>query len=119
MSDCSTHTMEPGERRTCGTCGHSISHWVPGKCVCMRGSDFVSIYENQREACSDWDKTDPFNIEQRCQHLEQVAREMLETIRGYVSENLRGADPLLEDAICEPYVNYRGKLEGCGVSVDD
>lgn len=57
--------------------------------------------------------------EQRYERLSQVAREMLETIRGYVSENLRGSDPRLKDAICEPYVNYRGKLEGCGVSVDD
>lgn len=53
------------------------------------------------------------------ERLAQVAREMLETIRGYVSENLRGADPRLRDSICEPYVNYRGKLEGCGVIVDD
>lgn len=28
MSDCSTHTMEPGERRTCGTCAHcEPSEW--------------------------------------------------------------------------------------------
>ena len=60
-----------------------------------------------------------YSILVRHEHLAQVAGEMLETIRGYVSENLRSSDPRLKDAICEPYVNYRGKLEECGVSVDD
>lgn len=57
--------------KTCGTCKHSIDHWIPHKCVCMRCSDSVSLYECDQESCSDYTE--------RTDSVEQVAREMVES----------------------------------------
>lgn len=91
--------------RTCGNCGHSISHWTPNRCVCMRGSDSVSIRENENEACSDWDEYSSLNIEQRYQQLEHVARFMYDRMRDFcaptyaeeAAEKLRECEVILDD----------------------
>lgn len=100
MSDCSTSAMKPKEVH-CKNTKECVEMGVVVPDECFRhchGGDSDAV---------------------RFERLAQVALEMLETIRVYVSENLVGADQRLEEAICEPYVNYLVMLESLGVSVDD
>lgn len=99
------------EPKTCGNCGHSISHWTPNCCVCMRGSDSVSIYNNDRAACSDWDEFSPLNIEQRYEQLEQVAKRMYDWCDGVANRYFTIVPETVRD--------FRKQLETLGVSVDD
>lgn len=118
MSDCISSAMMPRERRTCRTCKNVNAVWLDCFHAANDSSYYMRCTRPDMRACDHY-VDDPDSLPRRHERLAQVAGEMLETIRGYVSENLRGSDPRLKDAICEPYVNYRGKLEECGVSVDD
>lgn len=118
MSDCGTQAMMPKKRRTCGTCKHVKYTYLDCFHAANDSSYYMRCTRPDMRACEHY-MDDPDSLPRRYERLAQVAGEMLETIRGYVSENLIGSDPRLKDAICEPYVNYRGKLEECGVSVDD
>ena len=115
MSDYSTQAMGPKERSTCGNCNNC--DFFDMECSYIEEDGTHRKVTMDTPACADWERR-VLADEERYERLVQVAGEMLETIRGYVSENLRGSDPRLKDAICEPYVDYRRKLEGCGVSVD-
>lgn len=118
MSNCNTQAMMPKERRTCRTCKNVNAVWLDCFHAANDSSYYMRCTRPDMRACGHY-VDDPDSLQRRYERLAQVAGEMLETIRGHVSENLRSSDPRLKDAICEPYVNYRRKLEALGVSVDD
>lgn len=113
MSDCSTHAMEPKEPlKTCGTCFYSTprkyGHWTTNNLICLRHA--VSTYSERHHVTEcgwgiagprGWRPKEPDPLEQRCQQLEEVAREMLGCVFGH------------------RYWPFRHKLEALGVSLDD
>lgn len=98
MSDCSMNAMKPKEPpKTCGNCGKCIA--IVGHCD--DSNDRVDLYDQSYE---NWTpRTD--DPEQRCQQLEQVAREMFVILDKNLS-------PSFTWEFCE-------QLEALGVSMDD
>lgn len=115
MSDCSTQAMVPKERRTCGNCGHGVQ-----TNVFCRESDWstAGLHSLGERGCRKWvGHTD--TLEQRCERLEQVAREMFCEYRLMI--------PILASHIGVDYVTrnfvmpdvFIKELRELGVSVDD
>ena len=87
MSDCSTKAMKPKECRTCGTCGRSFTaRKVMPQCMCeldeLDDSGCMPTHDDNEGTCCRW-IAKPAIIEQRCERLAQVAREMLTYIGSF------------------------------------
>lgn len=122
MSDCSAKAMTPKEPpKTCGTCGHScghetqlygcVYHYVP----CLLHGTF----EHEEDSCSDWKsragvpaRRNGKALEQRCQRLEQLARDMYAAL--HVNEHC-SLEFIADNGDCE---TFRARLEALGVSLD-
>lgn len=120
MSDCSAKAMTPKEPpRTCGTCGHScghetqlhgcVYHYVP----CLLHGTF----EHEEDSCSGWKsrtgvpaRRNGKALEQRCQLLEQLAREMQRCLAIHAYDWTQVSE--------ESADYFAAKLEALGVSVD-
>ena len=132
MSDCSTQAMTPKEPpRTCGTC-----YWMmmqPGhgecgacgnpECGLERGPEAYGngyyLYTTVDGDCEGefWKprtgvpaRKNGKALEQRCQHLEQVAREMYDWADGVVNRCCT--------VVPERVDGFRARLESLGVDLD-
>lgn len=95
--------------RTCGNCGNSKQTNV----YCQISDGLTAgLHSLDERACKHWvERFD--SLEQRCQQLEQVAREMYRELESVTDRRLerRTRDDLLSV--------YFGKLYDLGVSLDD
>ena len=138
MSDCSTNAMKPKEPpKTCGNCGKCVA--IVGHCD--DNNDRVDLYD---QSCENWtprtDDLEPtcdacperlpedgckvkahcYDLQQRCQQLEQVARDMF--------NHMQGLDDILRKNAHDEYMRTDGKavigdiadrLEALGVTAED
>lgn len=115
MSDCSTQAMMPKERRTCGNCGHAVQSNV----FCRESDGSTAGLHSMEECgCRKWiGRTD--TLEQRYEHLEQVAREMFVAYRDTlpIIASFVGVDYAMSH-FSSPDTFLKELIE-CGVSVDD
>lgn len=114
MSDCSTQATMHKERRTCGNCGHAVQSNV---FCCESDGSTAGLHSMEERSCKKWiGRTD--TLEQRYEHLEQVAREMFCEYRLVI--------PILASHIGVDYVTrnfvmpdvFIKKFRELGVSVD-
>lgn len=99
MSDCSAKAMTPKEPpRTCGTCGHSCGH-EEDSCSYWKSRTGVPARRNGKA------------LEQRCQQLEQLARDMYAAL--HLNEHC-SMEFIADKGDCE---TFRARLEALGVSV--
>lgn len=120
MSDCSSQEMIPKERRTCGTCGRSFTaRKVMPQCMCeldeLDDSGCMPTHDDNEGACCRW-IAKPAIIEQRCERLAQVARDLEELAHFAI---LHIENDLVIGPAVDRLVILRNKLRECGVSVDD
>lgn len=123
MSDCSTQAMKPKEPpRTCGTCFYSTprkyGHWTTNDLICLRHAISTNSERHHTTACGwgiagpcGWRPKEPDAVEQRCQQLEQVAREMYDWADGVVNRCYTVVPGRVD--------GFRARLEALGVSLDD
>lgn len=114
MSDCSTQAMMPKERRTCGNCNnwHSVGV-IRGYCGLDETLEngCLPLHLNDDAACGDYEDIPP-TLQERYEHLAQVAREMWQYMDGVLNRNWAYSLPSDTDA-------FREQLGELGVSVDD
>lgn len=120
MSDCSTAAMLPKEPpNTCGTCANVYERIL--KCHYASNGSFTerTTYEDSKSCSQYVERQD--TQEQRYGQLEQVARDMLQTIKvlekGYKQHvNPNPCGPLI---LPMPSECCRDNLRSLGVQVDD
>lgn len=121
MSDCSTLQIEP--QKTCGTCFYSTpmkyGHWTTNDIICLRHTLSTHSERHHVTECGwgidgprGWRPKEPDTVEQRCQQLEQVARDMYAAL--HVNECC-SLEFIADNGDCEA---FRARLEELGVSVD-
>lgn len=110
MSDCSTSTMKPRERRTCGTCKHVNDVRLGCMFAANDSSYYMRCTKPDARAC-EHHVDDPDSLPRRYERLSQVAWEMWRYMDGVLNRNWAYSLPSDTDA-------FREQLEGCGVSVD-
>ena len=119
MSDCSAKEGE--QHRTCGACEEL---YMAPRC---NRFGHVMLDENDEpdddgttfaDYCSLWrPRTDP-TLEQRCQLLEQLARDMHSAL-NYCSSGCLAGCPMLDDGCTVSSGELRSRLEALGVSLGD
>lgn len=99
------------------TCGNCASYYEV-RPVMEQGSCFFDeldehgcapLHDGSEEACENWEPR-PITAEERCQQLEQLAREMCEWCTGVIRRNWT--------VVPERVDGFREKLEELGVSLD-
>lgn len=125
MSDFSTKAMEPKEQpKTCGTCA-SYYEVRPtmrqGSCFYDELDDYGCSPLHDHDELCDKDRWEPIplTIEQRYQHLEQVAREMLNDIKKANQCAFDGHTDIALVIMANISGIYTSKLEALGVIVDE
>ena len=121
MSDCSTRQIEP--QKTCGTCFYSTprkyGHWTTNDLICLRHAVSTHSERHHVTECG-WGidgprggrPKEPDTVDQRCQQLEQVARDMYAAL--HVNEHC-SLEFIADNGDCEA---FRARLEALGVSVN-
>ena len=110
MSDCSAKASEP--KKTCGNCIMYDEYKAQCDYFVMDGGKEVHEQHSPEDsACEDWEKTELYT-EQRCQQLEQVARDMYAAL--HVNEHC-SLEFIADKGDCE---TFRARLEALGGSVD-
>lgn len=121
MSDCSTKAMMPKERRTCGTCRYFSRFWY--MCKIEFDNKHVTI---DNPACDRYELVAD-GLDERYEHLAQVAREMYSTLGaalGVLStvriprQNNKTSFSLHTFKCAERYISFHDELEALGVKLD-
>ncbi len=116
--------------KTCGTCFYSTprkhGHWTTNDLICLRHAVSTHSERHHVTACGwgiagprGWRPKEPDTLKQRCQQLEQLAKEMLRD-QGLMAFAARkqgawGTVALIEDCMKES----RKRLDALGVSMND
>lgn len=131
MSDSSTQANEP--QKTCGTCFYGAprryGHWTKNDLICLKHAVSTNSGRHHVTECG-WGTSGPkgwhpkcgSTLEQRCQLLEQLARDMYRAIapmhRHCCEETCASLGDMGWDADCCLH-GFREQLEALGVRLDD
>lgn len=101
--------------KTCGMCANYYEvrpTMEQGACLLDNLDEHgcAPLHDSHEKACENWE-TKPIAAEERCQELEQLARDMYEWCTGVTRRNWT--------IVPERVDEFREKLEGLGVSLND